>query len=119
MAVEMHSTTTLEGETYQHLERRPHPWRKQLYVRGRNMTVAHLVLGMRANQQSPEEAAQDADLPLEVIEEALRYYRRHRDIIEHDQDEEKRLLIARGSLLDASVSLLRAGHGPGQFWRPE
>jgi hypothetical protein len=31
---------------YKHLEPRPHRWRKQLYIKGRNMTVWQLVSNM-------------------------------------------------------------------------
>jgi uncharacterized protein (DUF433 family) len=91
---------TDEQETYHYLERRPHPWRMQLYLKGRNMTVAHLVYGMRANQFGPEEAAEDFDLPLEQVQEALHYFRRHRDVVERDQDEERRRIEAAGYVID-------------------
>ena len=59
------------GEVYHYLEHRPHPWRKQLYLKGRNMAVGHLVYDMRTNNVPVEEAAANYDLPLEQIEEAL------------------------------------------------
>ena len=46
-----------EGETYQHLEQRPHRWRKQLFLKGRNMAVVHLVYSMRTNHVSPDDPA--------------------------------------------------------------
>jgi uncharacterized protein (DUF433 family) len=89
-----------DAEEYRYLERREHPWRKQLYIKGRNMTVAHLVYGMRANKMSPEETAEDTDLPLAQVQEALLYYQRHRDIVEADDAEELRRLKARGIRID-------------------
>jgi len=89
-----------EQETYHYLERRSHPWRRQLYLKGRNMTVAHLVYGMRANNYSPEEAAADFELPIEQVREALLYFQRHRDIVERDQEEERRRLEAAGYVID-------------------
>ena len=100
MATETRHASTTDVEEYAYLERRPHRWRKQLYIKGRNMTVAHLVYGMRANNMTPEEAAKDFDLPLAQVQEALLYYQRHRDIVECDQEEEKRRLEARGIVLD-------------------
>src|SRR5947209_7048401 len=44
-------------EPWEHLVRRPHPWRKQLYLRGRNMTARQLVGGIRANELDEEQAA--------------------------------------------------------------
>jgi uncharacterized protein (DUF433 family) len=102
MATEAHASAPVQdAEEYQYLERRDHPWRKQLYIKGRNMTVAHLVYTMRANKMTPEEAAADFELPRAQIEEALFYYERHRDVVEGDQDEEKRRLKARGIDVDA------------------
>ena len=44
-------------EPWQYLVRRQHPWRKQLYVKGRNMTARQLVGSMKANQFDEEAAA--------------------------------------------------------------
>src|SRR5207249_165887 len=63
-----------EQETYRFLEWRLDSWRKQPYLIGRRMTVANVVFGMRAYKLTPEEAAEDFDLPLEQIKEALLYY---------------------------------------------
>jgi uncharacterized protein (DUF433 family) len=110
MAAETRTSTTAQGaagvdradpaDAYRYLERRPHPWRKQLYLKGRNMTVGHLVYDMRTNSISMKEAAANYDLPLEQIEEALAYYRRHRDVVEADAAEERRRLETRGIALD-------------------
>jgi uncharacterized protein (DUF433 family) len=101
MASENHASAPVkDAEDYQYLERRDHPWRKQLYIKGRNMTVAHLVYWMRANKMSPQEVAEDTDLPLAQVEEALLYYQRHRDIVEADNAEERRRLKARGIRID-------------------
>lgn len=56
-----------------HLVARRHPWRKQLSIKGPNMTVGQLVATMRANQLCPEQASLDLELPLEAIREALVY----------------------------------------------
>ena len=89
-----------DAGTYEYLEQRPHRWRKQLFLKGRNMAVVHVVYGMRANGLSPEDAAREYDLPLAQIEEALRYYESHRDLIEEEQREERRQLEAAGVAID-------------------
>lgn len=89
-----------DGEVYQYLEQRPHPWRKQLFLKGRRMAVVHLVYSMRANHWTAEEAAFDYDLPLGQVEEALLYYQRHRDLIEEEQREERRFLESMGLVID-------------------
>jgi uncharacterized protein (DUF433 family) len=83
-----------EGETYRFLERRPHPWRKELWVVGRGMTVGQLLYSMRANRLSVAESAENYDLPPEAVQEALVYYLRHKDLIEADVNEERRQIEA-------------------------
>ncbi|MEW5960970.1 MAG: hypothetical protein AB1801_24860, partial [Chloroflexota bacterium] len=63
------------------------------------------VYTMRANQLSPEEAAQDMDLPLPQVREALAYYETHQDLIESEAAEEKEYLLSKGiELGSGSVS---------------
>lgn len=81
---------------YSYLVDRPHPWRRQLSLRGCNMTVGQLVATMRANGLNPEEAAADLDLPLAQIHEALAYYAAHRDLIDEELREDRKRLQAKG-----------------------
>ena len=83
---------------YRYLEPRPHRWRQQWWIKGRNMTVGQLIYNMRASDQvdDVERAAWNFDLPVAQIEEALAYYRENRSLIEAEADEEKRRLIERG-----------------------
>jgi uncharacterized protein (DUF433 family) len=64
------------------------------------MTVGQLVATMHANNLSPEEAADDLDLPLAQIEEALAYYEEHRDLVDGELREEGRRLIADGYAIE-------------------
>ncbi len=82
---------------------RSHPWRKQLEVKGRNITVGQLVATMRANELSPEQACQDLELPLEAIEEALAYERENRALIDMEFCEERRHLTERGLSLERAA----------------
>lgn len=79
---------------------RPHRWRRQLCIKGRNLTVGQLVSTVRANRQSPEQASEDLDLPLAAIEEALAYYAENRALIEMEAAEERRRLAERGLPLE-------------------
>ena len=56
---------------YQYLVARSHPWKKQLFLKGRNMSVGQLISTMEANHLNPEAAAEDLELPLEQIQEAF------------------------------------------------
>lgn len=89
-----------EAETYQWLECRPQSWRKQLFLKGRNIAVGQLIYSMRANHLTPDGAVFEYDLPLAQVQEAMLYYQRHRDIIEADSAEERRWLEANGVILD-------------------
>ncbi len=85
---------------YKYLEARPHPWSKQLCIKGRNMTVWHLIAWARVCNQSPEEVARDRDLPLEAVLEAYDYYEKNKALIEAEVEEEGRLLREEGLLKD-------------------
>ncbi|MBI3971433.1 MAG: hypothetical protein HY332_09100 [Chloroflexi bacterium] len=87
-------------EAYRYLERRPRSWRRQLYLKSRNIAVGQLIYSMRANKQMPEEAAEDYGLPVEQVQEAILYYERHRDLIEQDAEEERRSLESQGIPLE-------------------
>jgi uncharacterized protein (DUF433 family) len=84
--------------TYQYLESRPHPWRKILWIRGRNMHVWHLVAMMLREGETPEETAKNFGLPVEAVLEALDYYQRNRGLVDAETDEEDRRLRAKGWL---------------------
>ncbi|MGH2371778.1 MAG: hypothetical protein ACRDI2_26700, partial [Chloroflexota bacterium] len=75
-------------------------WRRQLYIKGRNMTVDHLVTGIRANKLTLEEAADDYDLPAEAIQEALLYFERHQDLIDQDWRDELAFMESQGLPLE-------------------
>lgn len=96
----LHKTGKSDFEHYLYLIAKPEKWRKQLYLKGRNMTVGQLVYTMRANSLSIEEAALDMDLPVEQVREAQAYYETHRELIEAEADEEKRFLLSEGVLLE-------------------
>jgi uncharacterized protein (DUF433 family) len=74
---------------WQYLVRRRHPWRKQLFIKGRNMTVRHLVGTVRASRFTEEEAAADLHLPVEAIREALAYFEANPEVIELDAASER------------------------------
>lgn len=65
-----------------HLVLRPHPWRRQLYIKGRNMTARQLVGRVKANQWTAEVAADNLELPPEAIQEAVRYAEIFRPLLE-------------------------------------
>ena len=78
----------LTFQNYQYLTSRQHPWKKQLFLKGRNMTVGQLMSTMQANNLDDEEAAEDLDLPVEQIREARAYYHTHQTLVDLETQEE-------------------------------
>jgi uncharacterized protein (DUF433 family) len=84
---------------WQYLVERPHRWRRQLSIKGRNMTVGQLISTVRANRYTPEQASAELELPLAAIYEALAYYAEQRELIEMEASEERRRVSERGYAL--------------------
>ena len=78
--------------SYKYLEPRPKNWRNQLWIKGRNMTVWHLIATMRTECETLEQTAENFGLPPEAVVEAMHYYTLHSDIVEADAEAEKRML---------------------------
>lgn len=76
-------------ENWQYLVERPHPWRRQLYIKGRKLMAATVWRDAIANQMSPEEAAENWDLPLAAIDEVMRYCESDRDLLRLEAEEER------------------------------
>lgn len=85
---------------WQFLIARPHPWRRQLSIKGRNMTVGQMVSTIRANGYTPEQASEDLNLPVAAVREALQYHSENRELISMEAAEERRLLAERGYALE-------------------
>src|SRR5712692_10594979 len=84
-------------EPWQYLVRRQHPWRKQLYVKGRNITARQLVGSMKANQLDEQAVAGDYHLDVEAVREALAYCENNKELLETEAEIE-RLMLKRGGV---------------------
>jgi uncharacterized protein (DUF433 family) len=84
-------------EPWEYLVHRQHPWRKQLYVKGRNMTARQLVGGIKANQFDEKQASENYKLPVEAIREALSYVEKNKELLEIEAEIE-RLMHKRGGV---------------------
>lgn len=98
--VDLSEVQSIDFDDYRYLVARPHPWRRQLYLKGRNMTVGQVVATMQANALSPEEAAEDMDLPVAQVREALIYYDLHHDLVDLELREEANRVIERKSVAE-------------------
>ncbi|AFY34347.1 hypothetical protein [Calothrix sp. PCC 7507] len=87
-------------ENWQYLVLRPHPWRRQLYIKGRKLLASTVWQDMTSNQMSPEQAAENWDLPLSAIYEALHYCESHQGLLKLEADEERHRLEAKGVPLE-------------------
>ncbi len=84
-------------EPWRSLVRRRHPWREQLYIKGRNLTARQLVGGIKANRLDEEKAADNYDLPVEAVREALAYVAENKELLEIEAEIE-RLMLKRGGV---------------------
>ena len=83
-------------DPWKYLVIRRHPWRKQLYIKGRNMTVRQLIGGVSSNGFSEEEGARNYGLPVEAIREAFAYAEANPEVLERDAAHERSLLEQMG-----------------------
>lgn len=88
---------------WQYLEQRPHRWRKQLCFKGRRLKAFDVWADMIVNEMSPQEAAENWELPLAAIEEALEYCQTHQDLLKQEAEEERRRLEAKGISLEPKI----------------
>ncbi len=89
---------------YQHLEPRPGLNYRLLFVKGRRIRAAVIDEAIHGpDPRTPEEFAQDYQVPLEAVLEALDYVARNRPLIEHERERGAARLRARG--LDGPAQL--------------
>ncbi len=85
---------------WQYLESRPHPWRQQLYIKERRLRAFTVWMDLLANDLTPEEVAENKDLPLAAVKEAIEYCETHQDLLKREAEEERRRLEAKGISLE-------------------
>ena len=79
-----------------YLVEQSHPWKKQLFIKGRKLPASAVWTTMSANELSIEEAAVAWDLPSEAIVEITAYCESNRHLLEMEAAEELRLLEEKG-----------------------
>jgi hypothetical protein len=78
------------------LVERPHPWRRQLYVKGSKLSAAQVWRDMVANSQAEAEAAAEWEIPVEAVREAVLYCTENRALIAAEAREERHRAAASG-----------------------
>jgi hypothetical protein len=89
----------VEINDWQYLAKRNHPWRKQLYVQGQKLLASTIWQDMIANKMSVEEAADNWDLPLDAIDEVVRYCESYRDLLKLEAEKEAYKLSCTNEIL--------------------
>ena len=74
---------------WQFLTERPHPWRRQLWLKGRKLPASVVWTDWRVNGGTVQEVADNWDLPVAAAAEALRYGETHQDLLRMEAEEEK------------------------------
>ncbi len=90
--------------TWQYLVSRPHPWRRQLYIKGQRLLASTVWLDMELNNLSLEEAAENFALPIAAIDEIIRYCEANRELIKMEADEERYRLEHRGVSIEPQTA---------------
>jgi len=92
--------TAAPSHSWQYLEERPHPWRRQLSVKGRRLLASSVWSDMIANQFAIEEIAHSRSLPVEAVRECVQYCEENRSLLDAECEQEKQWLLARGVSLE-------------------
>jgi hypothetical protein len=80
------------GGHWRWLVERPHPWRRQLWVKGRKLLASAVWLDALANDMGPRQAAENWDLPQDACEEIFAYCEANKALIETEANEERQRL---------------------------
>ncbi len=79
-----------------YLVEQAHPWKKQLFVKGRKLPAAVVWTTMKANNLTIEQAVENWDLSKEAIAEILEYCDSNKDLLEMEAAEELRRIEEKG-----------------------
>ncbi len=84
---------------WRYLVERSHPWQRQMSLKGRRLLAATVWRDMLSNGQTAAEAAEEWDLPIEAVHEAVRWSEANRSLLAMDTREEARRLESAGIAL--------------------
>lgn len=93
-------TSLPRDRNWQYLVQRPHPWRRQLYIKGRKLLAFTVWQDMIVNKMSKEESADNWDLSLAAIQEVIEYCETHKELLKMEANEEYYRLDEKGVSLE-------------------
>lgn len=83
-----------------YLEIRPDQSKKQLFVKERRLPAFGVYRHMQVNSRTVEEASEDWNLPVEAVEECIRYSETHRELLDAECEEERRWYESKGMAVE-------------------
>jgi len=86
------------------LTARAHPWRAQLWVKGRRLMASVVWRSLCANGMTEAEAAEDWGLPVEAVREAVVWSEANQELIAAEAVEERHWLRSRGTGVEPAPS---------------
>lgn len=81
-----------------------HPWKRQLFIKGRKLPAAAVWTSMLTNKLSGKEAADNWELPTEAIDEIVEYCEANKALIQMEAAEEGRRLAQKGIQVEPQVA---------------
>lgn len=89
---------------WKYLVERPHPWRRQLYVKGRRLLASTVWQDMHINELSLNDIAANFSLPIEAVVEVVRYCETNQELLQMEADEERRRLEEKGVTIEPTLA---------------
>ncbi len=86
-------TINFPTNQWQYLEQRPHPWRKQLYLKGKRIKASVIYSDMIVNAETLAQAAENWDLPLAAIQEIIDYCESHQELLKQEAAVERQIVL--------------------------
>ena len=90
-----------DDQSWIYLCLRPHSWRKQLSVKGHKLLASTLYFDSVANNLTADQVAEEYDIPVTAVREAIRYSEANLDLIKMEAAEEQSRLLESGLKLGA------------------
>jgi uncharacterized protein (DUF433 family) len=81
---------------YKHLEKRPDKRSQELFVKGAAVRASTMWHDLYVSRLHPKQIAQDRDIPVEAVYEALAYCQENWETICHETDQERQRLEQKG-----------------------
>ena len=83
-------------DKYNYLEQNPDKGSRELFVKGSGIRASTLWHDRYVSRQHPDKIAQDRDIPVEAVREALAYCQDTWDVICDERDRERERLHQKG-----------------------